>query len=75
MKDNKYIQSFNEHQEKLDISDVSNSKKYWFNDKLIWENERNKLNVSDDNDYLSKNENGKIIAFWYEDRNEGWIKK
>jgi hypothetical protein len=27
MKDNKYIQSFNEHQENLNISDVSDSKK------------------------------------------------
>jgi hypothetical protein len=35
MNDNKHIQSFNEHQENLNISDVSDSKKEIYNF-LIW---------------------------------------
>jgi len=36
---------------------------------------RNKLDVSDDDVNWSKDDNGKLVSFWYEDRNEGWIKR
>lgn len=57
----------------LNISDVS--QKYWFNDREKWDIERNKLNVSDDDINWSKDDKGELISFWYEDRNEGWIKR
>jgi hypothetical protein len=51
------------------------TEKYWFNDKKEWNKERNKLNVFDDSENWSKDENGKLISFWHEDRNEGWVRK
>jgi hypothetical protein len=75
MKGKNNIQSFKEFKENLNISDVSDSEKYWFNDREKWEVERNKLSVSDDDVNWSKDDNGKLISFWYEDRNEGWIKR
>ena len=65
----------NDTDKNLHISDVSDSQKYWFNDREKWDIERNKLNVSDDDINWSKDDKGKLISFWYEDRNEGWIKK
>ena len=60
---------------KIKKSDVIDSQKYWFNDREEWEEERNELNSSDDDVNWSKDDKGKLISFWYEDRNEGWIKK
>ncbi len=74
----KHIDTFKQRlteSENLNISDVSDSQKYWFNDREEWDIERNKLNVSDDDINWSKDDKGKLISFWYEDRNEGWIKK
>ena len=56
-------------------SDVIDSQKYWFNDREEWEEERYELNSSDDDVNWSKDDKGKLISFWYEDRNEGWIEK
>ena len=75
MKHLKTRQELNEVTENLNISDVSDSEKYWFNDREKWEIERNKLDISDDDINWSKNYNGKLISFWYVDRNEGWIKR
>ena len=55
--------------------DLFESKKYWFNNKKKWETERNKLNVSDDDINWSKDDKEQLIAFWYDDREEGWIIK
>jgi hypothetical protein len=74
MKDNKNVKFFREFNENLNISDVSGSQKYWFNDREKWDVERNKLNVSDDDVNWSKDDKGKLISFWNEERNEGWIK-
>jgi len=71
----KNIQTFEQHSSELNISDVSDSEKYWFNDRKKWETERNKLDVSDDDVNWSKDDNDKLISFWYGDRNEGWIKR
>ncbi len=71
----KNMKTFEEHSSELNISGVSDSQKYWFNDREKWDIERNKLNVSDDDINWSKDDKGKLISFWYEDRNEGWIKK
>jgi hypothetical protein len=61
--------------ENQNTSDVSDGEKYWFNDRKKWETERNKLDVSDDDVNWSKDDNDKLISFWYGDRNEGWIKR
>jgi hypothetical protein len=75
LKNLKTPQEFIESSENLNISDVSDSEKYWFNDRKKWEMVRNKLDVSDDDVNWSKDDNGKLVSFWYEDRNEGWIKR
>ena len=67
----KHIQTFEQHQN----SDSENINKFWFNDREEWESERNKLNVSDDDENWSKDDKGELIAFWNTDRNEGWVKK
>ena len=49
--------------------------KLWFNDLDQWEIERNKLkDISDDDHYWSKDGYNNFIAFWFEDREEGWIR-
>lgn len=69
----KNIKTYEQHSSELNISDVTDSQKYWFNDREKWDIERNKLNVSDDDINWSKDDKGELISFWYEDRNEGWI--
>jgi len=68
MKDNKHIQSFNEHQENLNISDVSDSKLYtrsevikliqdFYIDKNKWDynnDQPNKLNIDYMNNEVEK---------------------
>jgi hypothetical protein len=68
----KYLLNFESFvNESTDLSDVSEKK--WFNNREKWEKERNKLDVSDDDLNWTKDDNGKLNSFWYEDRNEGWI--
>ena len=55
------------------INENISGDKHWFNDRTSWEDERKKLKVDDDENW-SKYEN-EIIAFWYVDREEGWVKK
>jgi hypothetical protein len=71
----KNIQTFEQHSSEFNISDISDIKKYWFNDREKWEMERNKLDVSNDDVNWSKDNSGKLISFWHEDRNEGCVKK
>jgi hypothetical protein len=52
-----------------------NTDKHWFNDRDEWNKERNKMDVSDDDINWSRDDKGELIAFWIEDREEGWIKK
>ncbi len=52
-----------------------NTDKHWFNDRDEWDKERNKMDVSDDDVNWSRDDKGELIAFWIEDREEGWIKK
>jgi hypothetical protein len=49
--------------------------KYWFNNRKAWEQAVSKLSISDDDVNMAKDENGITIARWYEDREDGWIRK
>ena len=44
----------------------------WFNDKKQWKAAASKLDVDDDGDDWAKCD-GKLVAKWYDDRNEGWV--
>jgi len=48
--------------------------KHWFNDREMWDEKRNNLQINDDEYNKSLNDEGVLIALWFEDRNEGWIK-
>ncbi len=49
--------------------------KTWYHDKSKWDTDRNKLNVSDDDETFSKDPSGKLIAHWNKTLNVGWILK
>lgn len=51
------------------------SDKIWIIDKYRWDKIRKKLDVSDGGDHWSKDLDGRLNSFWYDDRNEGWVKK
>lgn len=48
--------------------------KAWFKNKSQWQVALNKLPVADDDTNWAKDENGKMLAVWFPDRNEGWAK-
>lgn len=86
--DNEWIQIFyNTEEERKKIYkefDIDESvsegkkddKKGWYKDKKKWNQARKKLtNVADDNEIWSKNADADIIAFWYDEKDEGWVQK
>jgi hypothetical protein len=54
--------------------EVENKEKHWYKNKEEWNKKRNELEVSDDDTNWSKDEDDNVIAKWYQEREEGWVK-
>lgn len=50
------------------------SDKIWINDKYRWDKVRKELEVSVTDELWSKDLYGKLNSFWYEERDEGWVR-